>query len=98
LRIARLAEACSTAFIGGAKPELLGCNSFGSQPNPLDWATTTGADLNAFAELRRAPESIGIGLALPPFLIRQPYGESVDPIQTVTCEALAPGYSHECYL
>jgi type VI secretion system protein ImpC len=98
LRIARLAEACSTAFIGGAKPELLGCNSFGSQPNPLDWATTTGADLNAFAELRRAPESIRIGLALPRFLIRQPYGKSGDPIQTLPFEELAPGDSHECYL
>ena len=98
LRIARLAEACSTAFIGGAKPELLGCNSFGSQPNPLDWATTTGADLNAFAELRRAPESIRIGLALPRFLIRQPYGKSGDPIQTLPFEELTPGDSHECYL
>jgi len=98
LRIARLAEACSTAFIGGAKPELLGCNSFASQPNPLDWATTTGADLNAFAELRRAPESIRIGLALPRFLIRQPYGKSGDPIQTLPFEELTPGDSHECHL
>ena len=97
MRIARLAEACSTAFIGGAKPELLGCNSFASQPNPLDWATASGGDLNAF-ELRRAPESIRIGLALPRFLIRQPYGKSGDPIQTLPFEELTPGFSHECYL
>ena len=71
---------------------------FASQPNPLDWATTTGADLNAFAELRRAPESIRIGLALPRFLIRQPYGKSGDPIQTLPFEELTPGDSHECYL
>ncbi|MEO6787407.1 MAG: type VI secretion system contractile sheath large subunit [Chthoniobacteraceae bacterium] len=98
MRIARLAAACGTAFIGGAKPELVGCTSFASQPNPIDWAGTVGADLNAFAEFRRAPESNRVGLALPRFLIRQPYGKESDPIETFAFEELPPTDSHECYL
>jgi type VI secretion system protein ImpC len=98
LRIARLAGACGTAFIGGAKPELVGCASFATQPNPIDWARSAGAKANAFAEFRRAPESSRIGLALPRFLIRQPYGKESDPIQTLPFEELSTGDSHESYL
>jgi len=97
-RIARLAAACGTAFIGGARPEMIGCSSLASQPNPLDWAETGEADLKAFSDLRRAPESSRIGLALPRFLIRQPYGKESDPIQTLPFEELPPTDSHECYL
>ena len=98
LRIARLAAACNTAFIGGASPDLLGCSSFASQPNPIDWEKSSRPELSAFAELRRAPESSRIGLALPRFVIRQPYGKESDPINTIPFEELASGASHECYL
>lgn len=97
-RIAQLAAACDTAFIGGARPDLVGCASFASQPNPIDWDRSARSEQSAFAKLRRAPEANRIGLALPRFVIRQPYGKESDPIQTIPFEELAPGASPEGYL
>ena len=97
-RIGRLAAACGTAFIGGGSAELVGCSSFGSQPNPLDWAKNAGTDLGTFDELRRTPESSSLGLAMPRFLARLPYGKDSDAIQTFPFEELAAGGCHECYL
>ncbi len=92
LRIARLAASCGTAFIGAAKSELTGCASFASQPNPLDWAQP------AAMTLRKDALATRIGLALPRFLIRQPYGNASDPIQTLPFEELPTADAHECYL
>ncbi len=92
LRIARLAASCGTAFIGAAKPELAGCASFASQPNPLDWVQPAAMPLRQDALATR------IGLALPRFLIRQPYGSASDPIQTFPFEELQNGEPHESYL
>jgi type VI secretion system protein ImpC len=93
--IARLAAACRTAFIGGAKADLVGSASFGTQPNPLDWNPRPSA---AFAGLRRAPESAHLGLALPRFLLRQPYGPGSDAIETFPFTELPPADAHECYM
>jgi type VI secretion system protein ImpC len=98
LKIARLAEVCGTAFIGGAKSELVGCESFGSQPNPLDWGKTSAPELGAFTELRRAKESGHLGLTTPRFLVRLPYGKESDAIQTFPFEELSVDGCHECYL
>jgi type VI secretion system protein ImpC len=94
-QIARFAGTLRTAFIAGANPELAGCASFGSQPNPLDWNPAVSP---AFAELRRAPESSHLGLALPRFLLRQPYGPGSDAIETFPFTELPPENAHECHL
>ena len=93
--IARLAAACSSAFIGGANSDLAGSTSFGTQPNPLDW---NPAASSAFAELRRAPESAHLGLALPRFLLRQPYAPASDAIETFPFTELPAADAHECKL
>ena len=94
-QIARFAAALGTAFIGGAGSDLAGCTSFGTQPNSLDWTPTVSA---AFAELRRAPESAHLGLALPRFLLRQPYGPGSDAIETFPFTELPTADAHECHL
>ena len=94
-QIARLAAACRTAFIGGAQSDLAGSTSFGTQPNPLDWNPTPSA---AFAGLRRAPESAHLGLALPRFLLRQPYAPGSDAIETFPFTEVPAADAHECKL
>ena len=97
-RLARLGAACDTAIIACGAPDLVGCASFGSQPNPIDWSDAAGPDLSAFAELRRSPESSHIGLTAPRFLLRLPYGRESDPIQTFPFEESPGGEAHESYL
>jgi type VI secretion system protein ImpC len=94
-QIARLAAALGTAFIGGANSDLAGCASFGTQPNPLDWNPAVSP---AFAEFRRAPESAHLGLALPRFLLRQPYAPGGDAIETFPFTELPDAGAHECKL
>ena len=94
-KIARLAAACGTAFIAGGSSDLAGCVSFGSQPNPLDWTPSPCA---AFAELRRTPEASHLGLALPRFLLRQPYSPGSDAIETFPFTELPAEDDHECKL
>lgn len=94
--IARLANACKTAFIGGASPDLVGCSSFGSQPDPDDWIETP--ETEGLEALRRTSDAAHLGLATPRFLLRQPYGKSSDPIDAFPFEEMAATPVHETYL
>jgi type VI secretion system protein ImpC len=91
-----LAQAHQTAFVAGASPEMVGCSSFGSQPDPDDWAHGTGLD--GFDALRRMPEAAYLGLLMPRFLLRQPYGAGSDPIEAFPFEEMLPQPEHESYL
>jgi type VI secretion system protein ImpC len=95
--IARLAGGLHTAFVAGASPELVGCSSFEAQPDPDDW-TKTSTDVQGFDVLRRIPEAAHLGLLMPRFLLRQPYGKSSDPIETFPFEEMPAKPEHRSYL
>jgi predicted component of type VI protein secretion system len=46
----------------------------------------------------RAPEAAYVGLALPRFLLRLPYGEATDPIDSFEFEEFSPSAGHGQYL
>lgn len=52
----------------------------------------------AWEELRRMPEAAWIGLALPRFLLRLPYGRQSDPIRSFPFEEMVGGPEHSHYL
>ena len=95
IQLTKLAAACGTAIIAGGNSDLVGCASFGTQPNPLDWTPSPHA---TFAELRRTPGSEHLGIALPRFLLRQPYGPGSDAIETFPFTELPAENPHESYL
>jgi type VI secretion system protein ImpC len=97
-RIARLAATCHTAFVAGASPHLVGCSSFGVQADPDDWSKGSSEALEKFGALRRMPEAAHLGLAMPRFLLRQPYGKGSDPIETFPFEEMTTKLDHESYL
>jgi type VI secretion system protein ImpC len=96
--IARAASACHTAFVAGASPRFLGCSSFGVQPDPDDWVKGSSAELEAFGAIRRIPEAAHLGLALPRFLLRHPYGKGSDAVETLSFEEMPAKPEHESYL
>jgi type VI secretion system protein ImpC len=96
--IGRLANACHTAFVAGASPHLVGCSSFAVQPDPDDWTKECSDELAGFRALRRMPEAVHIGLAMPRFLLRQPYGKGSDPIEAFPFEEMPAKPEHESYL
>jgi type VI secretion system protein ImpC len=90
------AAALQTTLVGGASPQLVGCNSFGLQADSDEWASTPAlAELDA---LRRMPQSAHLGLLMPRFLLRQPYGPSSDPIESFQFEETLYPSEHESYL
>jgi type VI secretion system protein ImpC len=91
-----LAQAHHTAFVAGASPEMVGCSSFGSQPDPDDWVR--GPGLDGFDTLRRMSEAAYLGLLMPRFLLRQPYGAGSDPIEAFPFEEMLSQPEHESYL
>jgi type VI secretion system protein ImpC len=96
--IARLAAGLQTAFVAGASPELVGCSSFEAQPDPDDWTKEFSDELQEFDSLRRIPEATHLGLLMPRFLLRQPYGKRSDPIETFAFEELPAKPEHQSYL
>ena len=91
-----LAQAHHTAFVAGASSEMVGCSSFGSQPDPDDWVH--GPGLDGLDALRRMSEAAYLGLLMPRFLLRQPYGAGSDPIETFPFEEMLSQPEHESYL
>jgi type VI secretion system protein ImpC len=97
-RIAVLASTCQTSFVAGASPSLVGCASFETQPDPSDWSVESPEELEKSLALRRMPEAVHLGLALPRFLLRQPYGKGSDSIEAFPFEEMPKEPEHESYL
>ena len=51
-----------------------------------------------FPELRLSPDARWIGLALPRFLLRMPYGSAIDEIETFAFEEMPASNEHQRYL
>jgi type VI secretion system protein ImpC len=90
------AAALKTSFVGGASPQLVGCNSFGLRADPDEWVNIPA--LEKFDALRRMPQSAHLGLLMPRFLLRQPYGSNSDPIESFPFQEMPDSSEHESYL
>ena len=98
-RLAQIASAAGAPFIAGASPRAVGCESFAETPYPEDWKWKGEAeDIAAWAALRRLPDAGYLGLALPRFLLRLPYGETTDPVESFSFEEMPDTPAHEDYL
>ena len=98
-RIAELAAELRAPFIATASPNLVRCESFHRQPDPDDWKTALPPEVEeAWQALRREASARYVGLVAPRFLLRQPYGQSGDPIESFPFEELPGEAAHESFL
>lgn len=98
-RLAKLAAQVGAPLIAGASPCFVGCDSFGTSPDPDDWKQPLATEIrDAWQALRELPEASYLGLALPRFLLRQPYGRESDPIEAFPFEEMSAELLHESYL
>jgi type VI secretion system protein ImpC len=73
-------------FIGGAGPEFFGLDSFEGMPNLKDLESIfEGPQYAKWQGFRESDDSRNVGLAMPRFLLRQPYGEE-NPSKTFKYE------------
>jgi type VI secretion system protein ImpC len=98
-RLANLAKAAGAPFIAAAHPHLLGCDSLAQTPDPDDWRLPDeNSTRDAWAALRRLPETSFVGLALPRFLLRLPYSKETEPVDCLDFEEMEASPRHKEYL
>src|SRR5262249_33989621 len=79
-------------------PRLLGSPSLAAAPGPADWHPLAAEEEQAWQALRQLPESAHLGLALPRFLLRLPYGREASSVEQFHFEELDGGAGHEAFL
>jgi len=96
-KLAKVASAAGAPLIAGASPRLLGCSSFAVTLEPRNWKLAA-EHADSWAALRGLRESSSLGLVLPRFLLRLPYGNKTDRIESFDFEEMAETPAHEDYL
>ncbi|HLV85437.1 MAG TPA: type VI secretion system contractile sheath large subunit [Candidatus Sulfotelmatobacter sp.] len=95
-RVAAVARRAGAPFLAHASSRILGCSSIAAASHPRDWKDAAGGP--DWLSLRARPEADAIGLALPRFLLRLPYGKNTSSLESFDFEELGDSASHEDYL
>tara|TARA_R110002049_G_scaffold10127_3_gene50399 strand:- start:107298 stop:108785 length:1488 start_codon:yes stop_codon:yes gene_type:complete len=85
--MAKIAAAAHAPFITGADPSLMQFESWQELSNPRDLTKITGTpEYAAWNSLRNSEDSKYLGLTMPRFLGRQPYGANSNPVEEFAFE------------
>lgn len=95
--MAGIAKSAGAPFLAEGSARLLGCASLASSPHPRDWKMPQELPAS-WVELRRRPEADSVGLSLPRFLLRLPYGKKTLPLESFAFEEFPGLPAHEDYL
>ncbi len=99
IRIAKIADNTNTPFISHIKPEMFGFESFGEVETSESWKVLGESNqTKLWTTLRSLPEAEYLGLTLPRFLARLPYGEKTEPAESFYFEEFSDFPPHEEYL
>jgi type VI secretion system protein ImpC len=94
-RLAAVSMAAGAPLISAAAPRLAGFTRFDRTPDPADWSPPGDPEWDA---LRRTREACFVGLALPRFLLRLPYGKQTEPCERFEFEEVGEIPAHGDYL
>ena len=96
--MAQVSAAAHTPFIAGASPAIMQMESWQELANPRDLTKIFQTPEYApWKSLREAEDSRYIGLAMPRFLARYPYGAKTDPVEEFDFEEDTEGADHNKY-
>ncbi len=98
-RVSKLAAGADAPFISHIRPDVLGIKSLHENTEPRGWdmsTNSTGGKL--WAALRGMPESEYLGLTMPRFLARLPYGSDTEPLEAFFFEEFEDAPQHDKYL
>jgi type VI secretion system protein ImpC len=86
--LGRIARRLGAPWIAAASPAVLGLPTF---ENTRDTGSWTPVDDKEWRSLRSSPDARWLGLAAPRFLLRAPYGEDGEVVESFAFEEDAPG-------
>jgi type VI secretion system protein ImpC len=97
-QIAKIAAAAHAPFIAGADPAALLMESWQELANPRDLTKIFQTPEHAaWRSLRESEDSRYVGLAMPRFLARAPYGAKTDPVEAFDFEEDTAGANSSKY-
>jgi type VI secretion system protein ImpC len=97
--MAKVAAAAHAPFIAGASPTTMQMESWSELSNPRDLTKIfQSAEYAAWRSLRESEDSRYIGLAMPRFLARLPYGSKTNPVEGFDFEEEVEGSDHNRYV
>ena len=96
--MAQVAAASHAPFISAASPNLMQMESWQELANPRDLTKIfTTPEYAAWRSLRESDDARYIGLCMPRFLARLPYGAKTNPVEEFDFEEDTEGASHDKY-
>lgn len=96
--LSKISAACHAPLITGAAPTLFGMDSWGELANPRDLTKIFQTpEYAAWRSLRESEDAKYLGLAMPRFLGRLPYGSKTDPVEAFSFEEDTEGADSEKY-
>jgi type VI secretion system protein ImpC len=96
--IAKVAAAAHAPFITGASPTVMQMDSWQELANPRDLTKIfTTPEYAAWRSLRDSDDSKYLGLAMPRFLARMPYGARTNPVEAFNFEEDTGSADHGKY-
>ncbi len=96
--MAQVSAAGHTPFISATSPTVMQMDSWQELANPRDLTKIFGTpEYAAWRSLRESEDSRYIGLAMPRFLARLPYGSKTDPVEEFDFEEDVEGADHQKY-
>ena len=96
--MAQISAAAHAPFISGASPRVMQMETWQELSNPRDLTKVFQTPEYApWKSLREAEDSRYVGLAMPRFLARYPYGARTDPVEEFDFEEDTEGARHDKY-
>jgi type VI secretion system protein ImpC len=96
--LAKVAAAAHCPFIAGAAPTVMQMDSWQELSNPRDLTKVmSSVEYAAWRSLRASTDSKYIGLAMPRYLARLPYGSKTSPVDEFDFEEETAGGDHSKY-
>jgi type VI secretion system protein ImpC len=98
MKIAAVATMAHAPFFAAASPEFFGAREFSKLPNMKDLrAHFEGPQFAKWRSFRESEDSRSVGLLLPKFLLRLPYGEDTNTVRAFNYQEESIG-NHNAYL
>lgn len=96
--MAKIGAAAHCPFISGASPSVMQMDSWQELSNPRDLTKIfTNTEYAAWRSLRESDDARYLGLTMPRFLARLPYGARTNPVDEFDFEENVEGANHDSY-
>ena len=98
MRVSRICAAAGAPFVAHMRPDVLGIHSLAEHSDPSEWNANAESDVaKLWMALRGQTESQYLGMTIPRFICRLPYGFDTEPLETFEFEEFDGGPFHDGY-